>query len=76
MNTMMAMISTYCVLMYIFGLFVLYVEYTEAGVITIVDIVMLLFAPMTMFSALVIKFLSNFIDIDTPVIVRDKTSDE
>lgn len=68
--TTVGMISTYCLLMYIFALFMLYAEYTEEGVITIVDVVMYIFAPMTMFSALVIKLLSYFIDIETPVIVR------
>jgi hypothetical protein len=73
---MIEMISTYCVLMYLFGVFVLYAEYTEGGVITIVDVVMYILAPMTMFSALIIKFLSYFIDIDTPVIVRDENDDD
>jgi hypothetical protein len=62
--------------MYIFGLVVLYGEYAEEGVITIVDVVMYIFAPMTMFSAMVIKLLSYFIDIETPVIVRRNYDDE
>jgi len=74
--TTVGMISTYCLLMYIFGLVVLYGEYAEEGVITIVDVVMYIFAPMTMFSAMVIKLLSYFIDIETPVIVRRNYDDE
>jgi hypothetical protein len=74
--TTVGMISTYCLLMYIFGLVVLYGEYKEEGVITIVDVVMYIFAPMTMFSAMVIKLVSYFIDIETPVIVRRNYDDE
>jgi hypothetical protein len=55
------------ILLYVFGAFVIHMNYIREGKILVGDILMFLTSPFSMFSVLLIKVVSMFIDTDTVV---------
>lgn len=55
------------ILLYVFGAFVIHMNYMRTGKILVGDILMFLTSPFSMLSVLLIKVVSMFIDTDTVV---------
>lgn len=55
-------------LLYVFGAFVIHMNYQREGKLVVGDILMFLASPFTMISVLLIKVVSYFIDTDTVIL--------
>jgi len=58
------------ILLYVFGAFVIHMNYMREGKIMVADILMFLTSPFSMLSVLLIKVVSMFIDTDTVIIQK------
>jgi hypothetical protein len=56
--------------MYLFGLLILTKKYETEGIITVMDIILLLMAPVSMLSVFVIRLTSTFVDTDAIIVMR------
>jgi hypothetical protein len=55
------------ILLYVFGAFVIHMNYLREGKIIVADILMFLTSPFSMLSVLLIKVVSFFVDTDTVI---------
>lgn len=58
-------------LLYVFGAFVIHMNYQREGQLVVGDILMFLTSPFSMISVLAIKVVSYFIDTDTVILRKD-----
>jgi arginine exporter protein ArgO len=63
----MILLIVYCVFLYLFGFYALHQTLQETGELSVMDIIMVTCAPVTMFTVMVTHLLSHIVDLDMVV---------